>query len=241
MTEDVRCYLYWIKSEDMSNFLTEGYVGISTTPHVRIKQHISNAKTDSHHKYPEEFKNVLLSGNYSFEVLVCGSIEYCMLIERKLRPMPYIGWNRAIGGDGGVVYKHGLTGSRTAKTYYNLLNKSKAEGEDFYEGWSGDGGLEQFSIFYQTLEEVDGEFTLKVKGGGYHPENLIKMTRSEIIRRAYRRYDIGDGSLYSVAELAEKFNLKPNTISVRMRDGWTTREAVGLDPRKTGRGLNAEM
>lgn len=231
MTKEIRCYLYWIRNESMKDIFKEGYVGISTTPNVRILQHISNARTDSHHKYPEGFRDCLLSGAYVFQVMLCSTIGYCLDIERKLRPKLYIGWNRAIGGDGGVVYKHGLTGSKLAKTYYNLLTRSCTEDEEFFAEWRTEDGLLRFSEFYKLWEFHDGEFTLREKGLGYCPANLVKLTRSEIIRKAYKRYDIGEGDqiIYSVEDLAEKFNMQPNKISSRMRNGWTVREAVGLD------------
>lgn len=240
MTGEVRCYLYWISKKSMVDFLTEGYVGISTAPEVRIKQHISNARTDSHHRYSEEFKSALLSGEYTFKILVCGNVKYCMDLERKIRPNLYVGWNKAIGGDGGIVYKHGLTGSSTAKTYYNLLTKSQIEGEEFFTDWQGDNGLPNFSAFYDQWKDKEGQFSLVEKGRGYYPENLVKMPKSEIMRRAHRRYDIGDGNLYSAAELGEKFNMKSNTISVRVLDGWTVREAVGIDYREPKRKPNVK-
>lgn len=227
------CCVYWIYTSEQNDIFTEGYVGISTTPDVRFKQHLSNARTDSHHKYPREFKEALLSGECVFRIILYGGIQYCLEIERKLRPYLYVGWNRAMGGDGGVVYKHGLTGSRAAKTYYNLIGRARQEGEIFYDGWVGEDGLENFNKFYEENLEKDGEFTTNEKGKGYNPTNLIKLPRSEIIRRYRRVYSVGDDNLYSVEELGEMFKLKPNTISTRMSRGWTTRQSCGLDPRPT--------
>lgn len=239
--EDKRLYyVYWIKLAEHTDIYNEGYVGITLNPEVRILQHINNAKNHTTHKYGKNFRKTLLSGGYDFVIVDRGSLDFCKQRERELRSLPYIGWNRAIGGDGGVIYKHGLTGSKTAKTYYNLLSRAKSEQGEFYSEWLGVNGLQNFSEFYDKWQETEGEFSLIEKGSGYYPNNLVKMSRSQIIKRAYRRHAIGDGLLYSVSELGEKFNIKPNTISVRIRDGWTVREAVGLDQRISRRKTSVE-
>lgn len=52
----------------------------------------------------------------------------------------------------------------------------------------------------------------------------------------YRRKDFLppisiDGQLYSISEAAKRFNVSHETISRRIREGWTPRQAVGLEPR----------
>lgn len=226
-SEIIHCVVYWVKSEKHTDILTEGYVGITTVPDQRFKQHLSNARTNSHHKYGNDFREHMLKGMCSFNIILRGDLEYCLDIERKLRPTTYIGWNQAIGGDGGVNYRHGLTGSTIAKTYYNILTRAKQEDEHVYEEWLGSDGIVEFARFYSELADESGELTLNVVGNGYTPTNIIRMPRSEIIRRAYRKHDIGDGKLYSVAELGEMFNIKPNTISTRLKRGWSLKEAIG--------------
>jgi len=235
VVSEMTCYVYWVKSPDMGDLFSQGYVGISYSPEIRFKQHKSNALTNSHHQYKDEFRESLLSGSCELKILISSTREYCLDLERKIRPELSVGWNSAIGGDGGNRFKHGLTDSRLSKTYYNLINRAFETNEVFWDGWLGEGGLVEFSKFYKEFESVEGNFTLREKGKGYNPENIIKIKRSEIINKAYRKYDIGDGGFYSVNELGIKFNLKPNTISSRMRDGWTVRQAVGLDYRKPKR------
>lgn len=227
--EEVKCYLYWIRTEEMTDIFTQGYVGISTTPNVRILQHVSNARTDSHHKYPESFRDCLLSGEYLFQIMLCSSVEYCLEVERKLRPKLYVGWNRAVGGEGAVVYKHGLTGSKLAKTYYNLRTRAKVDNKDFEPRWLGEKGLETFKVFFDSLLDIEGEFTLKDSSKDYTMDNIVKVTRSEVCKQRNRTLD--GVNYYSISELAEIYNLKPNTISSSLRNGWTLREAVGLDSR----------
>lgn len=237
---EVRCYVYWIRKDSMTDIFNEGYVGISTDPATRLAQHKRNAKSNSHHKYKKEFREVLLSDDFKFELILCGTAEYCMEVERKLRPFLFIGWNRAEGGNGAFVYKHGLTDTKIAKAYYNMLTRAKTENEDVFPDWLGENGLVNFAEYYNLNLEIEGNYALIEFGKGYNPENFVKIPRSEVMIRAHRRYDIGDGNLYSAAELGKMFNMKGNTISVRVRDGWTIREAVGLDYRKPKRRPNVK-
>ena len=112
-----------------------------------------------------------------------------------------------------------------------MLTRANQTGEVVCEEWLGEGGIENFAEFYEKTIDDQGQYTLIEKGKGYTPQNFKKMPRKYFMRRAHRRYDIGDGRLYSAAELGEKFNIKSNTISCRIRDGWSVREAVGLDDR----------
>jgi transposase-like protein len=228
MTE-FACCVYWIRAPTHGDIFKEGYVGIAQNFENRINQHIYNSKNPNNwHSYRTEFREALSSGDYLAEIILLAERDYCLYVEQALRPSWKIGWNIARGGEGGVG-KHGLSGSKLAKTYYNILTRADLEGEDVFTEWLTSEGLENFKTFYDSLAGQEGHLTLKERGMGYNPENLIRLPRSEIVRKAYSRYDIGDGNLYSVKTLAEMFDMKPNKISSRLRNGWTIREAVGLE------------
>lgn len=231
MTEEVKCYLYWIRTEGMTDIFTEGYVGISHNPQNRFEQHKSNSRTNTHHKYKKDFRAALRENKAIMEVKLVSTLSYCLDIERKLRPYMHVGWNIAIGGDGGSNIIHGLTGSKVAKTYYNLRTRAKAEGKDFEPTWLGEGGLETFKVFFDTLTEVEGEFTTKDNNLPYFKDNIIKISRSDILKVSQRNYTVDGEVFLSISELAEIYGLKPNTISSRLRNGWNTRESVGLEIR----------
>lgn len=67
---------------------TEGYVGISTHPKTRFSQHKCNGFL-SGKDYKDDVK---------MDILLCGSKEYCYVMENKLRPTTFIGWNKQKGG-----------------------------------------------------------------------------------------------------------------------------------------------
>ncbi len=233
MTEEdnERCYLYWIHKPEHANIFNEGYVGVSGNPQYRFYQHFRNAVNPKEYKnYRTEFRKAMEDDKVIYDILLCSTSEYCYEIEGKLRPTWRIGWNLAAGGAGGFG-THGLTGTKVKRDYYNMLTRAKDFNEEVCDDWLGDNGLLNFKKFCDDLEDVDGELTLKIIGEGYSPSNVIKATREYITNRSRQIYDIGDGSLYSVRDLASKFSLKPNTISSRTRNGWTIREAVGLDAR----------
>lgn len=226
------CCVYWIRLPEHTDIFTEGYVGISNNFEYRLKQHIYfSSKPEYFKNYRTEFRSALSSGNHIARKILIGTRKYCMDVEERLRPAWKIGWNIAAGGSGGYG-THGLTGTKLKGMYYNLLSRAELDNEFVCEAWLGKCGLENFAEFYKKWEGVEGDFTLKSRGEGYTPENLIKMTRSSLVRRAYGVYDISDGNLYSIEELAEKFEMPPNRISNRLRNGWTIQEAVGLVKRK---------
>lgn len=223
------CCVYWIRDKDHDDIFTEGYVGITNNFNYRVSQHINNCLNPKQYKnYRTDFRECVQEGRHVASKIVIASREYCLDVERNLRPSWAVGWNIAKGGDGGFG-KHGLTGSKIAKTFYNILTRAGLEREDVFPEWLTSEGLENFKTFYDSLAGQEGHLTLKERGMGYNPENLIRLPRSEIVRKAYSRYDIGDGNLYSVEALAEMFDMKPNKISSRLRNGWTIREAVGLE------------
>lgn len=212
------CFVYWIKSEEHSDFESEGYIGISYSPSIRLSQHMAFAKQRK--RYCHEMAGALCSGNFELKVLVEASRKYCLWLEGKLRPSMNIGWNRAIGGDGGSVYKHGLTGTLCSGSYYNLKAKARSEGKCFY--WKS---LPDFLEFYNSVWFNGGMFHLKDEKGEYSPDNLTCVTCSEHLTSARRCYLLGD-TLYSVAELAALTGAKPNTVSTRLKRGWSIKEAI---------------
>lgn len=85
-------YVYWIHTPDQTDILSEGYVGISCQPDRRFKDH-KKGKTNPHltrafAKYSDIVSTIVL----------CGSEDYCIEVETKLRPTENIGWNVAPGG-----------------------------------------------------------------------------------------------------------------------------------------------
>jgi hypothetical protein len=74
--------------------LAQGYIGISKNVSSRFEQHRNRSQnphlTNSINKYGWD--------NLTKQILLVGSNQYCLDIEKKLRPIKNIGWNLTVGG-----------------------------------------------------------------------------------------------------------------------------------------------
>ncbi len=76
--------LYWIRSEQDSDFFTQGYIGVTTDLAKRLRSH--------KHKFKDIWESLKL------QILVIGEKDYLFELEKKLRPHKNIGLNLARGG-----------------------------------------------------------------------------------------------------------------------------------------------
>ena len=76
--------LYWIKLPEHDDMLTQGYIGATTNLVKRLKSH--------KHRFKEIWDKIIV------KTILMADIDYCYMIEQKLRPMRNIGWNKSIGG-----------------------------------------------------------------------------------------------------------------------------------------------
>jgi group I intron endonuclease len=113
-------YLYWIHSSDHSDPMTQGYIGIAENFEQRMFAHKSCAKTG---KEETLYKAIRKHGwdNLTKEVLVIADQGYCKDLEQKMRPKARVGWNIAVGGDGGGLHLKGVKQSEQ-----HLANRRKA-------------------------------------------------------------------------------------------------------------------
>lgn len=230
--EEVRCYLYWIRTEEMTDIFTQGYVGISVRPEYRFYQHKQNAKSGK--VYNKAFLKALKDGTAFQQIILIGSVQYCKDVEKALRPLFYVAWNVAPGGDSGSVYKHGLTGSKVKGIYYNILTKSKESGAIMCEEWLADnGGLVTFNDFYTS--RVGPNQCVSIAGLEFiSPETVKVLTQQELVSDIKRSVEF-NGEVYTYSELGDKFGMKPNTLVWRLRRGETVNQALGLEekPKRT--------
>ena len=87
-------HVYWVHAVDHTDMFTQGYIGISKNIEARIKQH-KKRPTNIH------FKNAVIKhgwDNLLVKTIVVADKEYCLDLEKKLRPADYIGWNATMGG-----------------------------------------------------------------------------------------------------------------------------------------------
>jgi predicted GIY-YIG superfamily endonuclease len=86
--------VYWIRHPDHTDVLSQGYIGMSTQVESRWEHHKKKAQN-------LHLKNAISKYGWDTLVkqqLVVSDIDYCLELEKKLRPAENIGWNIVLGG-----------------------------------------------------------------------------------------------------------------------------------------------
>lgn len=114
-------FVYWIHLPDQINVAIEGYVGIAMNFEQRMSAHKSCAKTG---KEQTLYKAIRKYGwdNLVKDIILISNENYCLEIEKKLRPSPRIGWNIAVGG--GEISGVHLKGVKQSEQH--LANRKKS-------------------------------------------------------------------------------------------------------------------
>lgn len=92
-------YLYWIHFETHTDPFNEGYIGISSQPSIRFRQHTTNLTTRAGSKILKRIVSEF--GADSLRHTILGSYnnrEDARIEERRYRPETVIGWNILVGG-----------------------------------------------------------------------------------------------------------------------------------------------
>lgn len=114
----LNCSVYWIHLKNHTNITSEGYIGITTQDiFKRFSDHKHYAKTKG--DYPLSKAILKYGDELQIKVLVHGSKEYCLEVERKLRPTKRIGWNLMEGG--------GFTPNQTGRKHSEESKKKISE------------------------------------------------------------------------------------------------------------------
>lgn len=129
--------VYWIRCQDHTDMTSQGYIGVSKNVARRFVEH-SKKQQNRHLRFAVEkygWDNLIKS-----EILI-STEEYCLDIERKLRPADGIGWNCTIGGGippsaVGNKYAQGGTWNRGRK---HSLETRKKVSEAAKIQWKRDG------------------------------------------------------------------------------------------------------
>lgn len=204
---------------------SQGYVGITVCGfHHRLSQHVSCARKG---KYKKNFTDGILSPTFMGEVLYEGTLTEVRDLERYFRPRLHIGWNRAIGNEGGSVYKHGLTGAPIKALYYGMRTRNL---DNICKEWLGDDGLETFA---NDMLPIPPQFQLSRKDSTkpFCKDNCEWISRKALVRKMERNASIcWEGVNYTYEELAYLADLKPNTLQYRLYRGWSMEESLNLVP-----------
>lgn len=90
------CFVYWIHRPCESDIFTQGYVGVTVNPVSRFKSHLNTARNGvKNHKFYNALRKY---SDFKFDVLIESDLNYCLELEHRLRPLPDIGLNHAVGG-----------------------------------------------------------------------------------------------------------------------------------------------
>lgn len=113
--------VYWIRCQDHTDMMSQGYIGVSKDADARYTQHLK--KTQNRHLR-------FAIDKYGWDNLVKTKIvvadkEYCLDLERKLRPTDGVGWNCVAGG-GHPPIRYG-SGFKTGSIPWNKGKKHSLE------------------------------------------------------------------------------------------------------------------
>lgn len=88
--------VYWIREKSHTDLMSQGYIGVSGNVDERFASHKGMWSGTNNH-----LRNAIKKygwDNLVKSVLLYAEKDYCLDIERKLRPADKIGWNLVVGG-----------------------------------------------------------------------------------------------------------------------------------------------
>jgi predicted GIY-YIG superfamily endonuclease len=119
--------VYWIRHQDHTDMFSQGYIGISNNVKRRMINHF-NQPTNTHMKNAINkygWKNLVK------QVVLVADNDYCLDIEKKLRPVDFIGWNQNAGGGFPPKPKKGMGKGRTLSQATKDKLSEAAKGRKF--------------------------------------------------------------------------------------------------------------
>lgn len=157
---------------------------------------------------------------------------------------------QSIGKDN-VNFKHGLAKTREYKIWVGLKNRCLNKKSENYSNYGGRGihvcdeWLDSFDKFIadmgprpskkHQIERVDND-------GPYSPENCIwalPLTQSNNKRN--NRFVEFNGQSKTLAEWARKYSIPSDTLSYRIKIGWTMKDALTRPVKKRKNNRNTEI
>lgn len=118
--------VYWIRHPDHTDLFTQGYIGFtSVLPRKRWNCHKHIAKKNKAN-YPICNAIRKYGDELIFKILVIGEREYCLDLEKKLRPKNEIGWNLGIGGEAPSL---GRKATQAERDYHSKIRKGRKRSE----------------------------------------------------------------------------------------------------------------
>lgn len=180
--------VYWIRCADHTDMMTQGYVGVSMDAERRWGEH-QKSRQNQHFKFAIQkygWDNLIKTQ------LLISTEDYCLEIERKLRPEKNIGWNIAAGGGKPPVAYGNKT--RVGKSSWNKgLAWSDDMKQKFSEAHIGQTpwnagkktGVSTWNKGVSPSEETRAKISASKKGSKLSAETRAKMTASRLGKAPY--------------------------------------------------------
>ncbi len=171
--------VYWIRHADHIDLMTQGYIGVSSNSERRFVEH-SRSKGNPHLVYA--IKKYGWDNLIKTQILIAEE-EYCLEVERKLRPDKSIGWNCAIGG-GNPPNLLGRRFVRTMPTWNKGLKMSaehRAKVSKAAKEQMKKPGAREF------LSSLRKGLPCPMKGKKHKPETIEKMRLAKLGKPSTRK------------------------------------------------------
>lgn len=95
------CCVYWMRLPEHTDMFSQGYIGISSDVKKRWRSHFEKNGNVHFSRAAEKYgRDKIIK-----EMVLIADKEYCLEIEKKLRPTDKIGWNIVVGGGNPPVGK----------------------------------------------------------------------------------------------------------------------------------------
>lgn len=210
--------LYWIRTPEMTDMFSEGYIGMSTlSAKRRWAGHKAAAKVPEKQHLPiyRAFAKYGVDG-LVLQVLVSGPDDYITALETQLRPTEGIGWNCAAGGqDTGK----GRTQSEAHKQKCAVANLGKKRSEELKQ---------RQSEIMTGLIKITDEGRKKLSD---HHKNLPPWKHSQSNKKiwtsAIEAFNFSKLTPFSQRQLSKHFEVKDSTVSAlyeKLKSGWNPNE-----------------
>jgi hypothetical protein len=202
--------VYWIHLEEHKDIMTEGYVGVSNNPKLRLWDHKNDSKKNTHvnphlNRALQKYKDKIIQ-----TIIFVGENNSCYLLEEELRPIHGIGWNINEGGARPPSRK----GVQLSKNHKKSIGDSKRgkKREPFTETHkknisSGKKGIEFTEEHKKKIKEKrkDQVFTIKTR-------NKLSTARKGKIPNNAKSIQTPIGIFQTITQAAKAHNVCVQTI-----------------------------
>ena len=196
-------FLYWIRYDHHTDPYTEGYIGVSSQPEYRLKQHTAGHQNENPKLCQAIAKGAEMEILDTFE-----SREDVLVEEKRYRPTEMIGWNIIPGGaqppsQKGKVFGpgHGMTGHKHTDEWKRWQSARVKELKWYNNGTEN----------VRAKECPDGFVEGRMP---YKSYNLSEEGKRNL-GKAGRKVITPDGMFDTIRQAAEEHNMSWNAIKNR--------------------------